>query len=199
MDAGEGLIGKALRDEELYDRMADVATRLQAVMGRLESERGPLGRLMNDQDMSRNLAKSAAGIESVISRIESGQGPLGALSKDDKLVADLKGVTSSLSAVAQRLERGEGSLGKMMTDDTLYRRLDTLSQRLDTLATPHGERGGQSREAPEGPRVLRQPQRRGQRRAHADRRRPQRSEQVLAGAIEGVLIYLSEPAPLIKR
>ena len=68
MDAGEGLIGKALRDEELYDRMADVATRLQAVMGKLESERGPLGRLMNDQDMSRNLAKSAAGIESVISR-----------------------------------------------------------------------------------------------------------------------------------
>jgi phospholipid/cholesterol/gamma-HCH transport system substrate-binding protein len=134
MDAGEGLIGKALRDEELYDRMADVATRLQVVMGKLESERGPLGRLMNDQEMSRNLAKSASGIESVIARIESGHGALGALSKDDKLVADLKGVTSSLNAVAQKLERGEGSLGRMMTDDTLYRRLDTLSQRLETLA-----------------------------------------------------------------
>jgi phospholipid/cholesterol/gamma-HCH transport system substrate-binding protein len=135
MDAGEGLIGKALRDEELYDRMADVATRLQTVMGKLESERGPLGRLMNDQDMSRNLAKSAAGIESVISRIESGHGALGVLSQDEKLVADLKGVVGSLNAVAQKLEKGEGTLGKMMTDDSLYRRLDTLSQRLDTLAT----------------------------------------------------------------
>jgi phospholipid/cholesterol/gamma-HCH transport system substrate-binding protein len=134
MDAGEGLIGKALRDEELYDRMTDVAQRLQAAMGKMESDRGPLGRLMNDQEMSRNLARSAAGIESVISRIESGHGALGALSRDDKLVADLKGVTSSLNAVAARLQRGEGTLGKMMTDDTLYKRLDTLSVRLETLA-----------------------------------------------------------------
>jgi phospholipid/cholesterol/gamma-HCH transport system substrate-binding protein len=134
MDAGEGLIGKALRDEELYDRMTDVATRLQAAMGKLESDRGPLGRMMNDQQMSRNLAKSAAGLEAVISRVESGQGALGALSKDDKLVADLKGVTSNLNAVAARLSRGEGSLGKMMTDDTLYKRLDALTMRLDSLA-----------------------------------------------------------------
>jgi phospholipid/cholesterol/gamma-HCH transport system substrate-binding protein len=135
IDAGEGLVGKALRDEELYDRMTDVAQRLQAAMGKLESDRGPLGRLMNDQEMSRHLSRSAAGIESVISRIESGQGALGALSKDEKLVADLKGVTSNLSAVAARLQRGEGSLGKMLNDDTLYKRLDALSTRLESLAT----------------------------------------------------------------
>lgn len=135
MDAGEGLIGKALRDEELYDRMVDVSTRLQAVMGKMETERGPLGRLMNDQDMSRNLARSAAGIESVISRIESGQGPLGALSKDEKLVSDLKAVTANLNDVSGRLRKGEGSMGKLLTDETLYRRLDTLSVRLESLAS----------------------------------------------------------------
>jgi phospholipid/cholesterol/gamma-HCH transport system substrate-binding protein len=135
MDAGEGLIGKALRDEELYDRMNDVATRLQGALGKVESDRGPLGRMMNDQEMSRNLAKSAAGLEAVIARVESGQGPLGALSKDEKLVADLKGVTSSLNAVASKLQRGEGSLGKMLSDDTLYTRLDTLTARMDSVAT----------------------------------------------------------------
>ena len=36
MDAGEGLIGKALRDDELYDRMVDVSLRLQGVMSKLE-------------------------------------------------------------------------------------------------------------------------------------------------------------------
>src|SRR6188508_2444531 len=134
MDAGEGLIGKALRDEELYDRMTDVATRLQSAMGKMESDRGPLGRLMNDQEMSRNLAKSAAGLEAVISRVESGQGAIGALSKDEKLVADLKGVVGNLNAVSSKLTKGEGSLGKMMTDDTLYRRLEALTLRLDSLA-----------------------------------------------------------------
>src|SRR5688500_4736417 len=47
MDAGEGLIGKALRDEELYDRMLDVSLRMQKVMDKLESDRGPLGMLVN--------------------------------------------------------------------------------------------------------------------------------------------------------
>ncbi len=140
LDAGEGLIGKALRDDELYNRMADVSSRLQAVMGKLETERGPLGRMMNDQEMSRNLARSAAGLQSVISRIESGQGALGALSKDEKLVADLKGVTSSLSSIASRLDKGEGTLGKMLTDDSLYKRLDTLTARLDSL-TARMDRG----------------------------------------------------------
>jgi phospholipid/cholesterol/gamma-HCH transport system substrate-binding protein len=135
LDAGEGLIGKALRDEELYTRMVDVTTRLQGAMGKLESDRGPLGRLMNDEQMSRDLGRSAAGLESVVSRIESGQGALGALSKDEKLVADLKGVTSNLNAIASRLDRGEGSLGKMITDDTLYNRLDALSARLDSLTS----------------------------------------------------------------
>jgi phospholipid/cholesterol/gamma-HCH transport system substrate-binding protein len=134
MDAGEGLIGKALRDEELYDRMLDVSQRLQAAMGKIESERGPLGRLMNDEEMSRNLARSAAGIQSVISRIESGQGALGALSKDDRLVTDLKVMTANLNDVSSRLRRGEGSMGKLLTDDTLYQRLDTLSVRLESLA-----------------------------------------------------------------
>ncbi len=135
IDAGEGLVGKALRDEELYDRMVDVSARLQKMMGKLESERGPLGRMMNDEQMSKDLAKSAAGIEAVVSRIEAGHGALGALSKDEKLVSDLKGVTSSLSEVASRLQKGEGSMGKLLTDDSLYKRLDTLSTRLESLTT----------------------------------------------------------------
>ena len=134
IDAGEGLVGKALRDEELYDRMIDISARLQKAIGKLESDKGPMGRLMNDEKMSRDLAQSAAGIQAVVSRIESGHGALGALSKDDKLVADLKGMTSNMNELVARLQRGEGSMGKLLTDDTLYKRLDTLSAQLASLS-----------------------------------------------------------------
>jgi phospholipid/cholesterol/gamma-HCH transport system substrate-binding protein len=133
MDAGEGLIGKALRDEELYDRMTDVAVRLQAVATKLESSRGPLGRLVNDEEMSRRLASSAQGIDAVVTRIEKGEGPLGALSKDEQMVKNLKAISASMGEVAGKLERGEGSLGKMLTDEQLYTRMNELSQRLDGL------------------------------------------------------------------
>jgi phospholipid/cholesterol/gamma-HCH transport system substrate-binding protein len=133
MDAGEGTLGKALRDEELYNRMVDVGVRLQAVMNKLESPTGPLGRLVNDTEMSRQLSSSVKGIEAVVNRVEQGKGPLGALSKDEQLVADLKSLTANLSEVAGKLQRGEGSAGKLLHDDALFRRLDSVSNRLDTL------------------------------------------------------------------
>jgi phospholipid/cholesterol/gamma-HCH transport system substrate-binding protein len=133
MDAGEGLIGKALRDEELYDRMTDVSERLQGMMGRLESNNGPLGRLMNDREMSQQLASTTRGINSVVARIEAGQGTLGVLTHDDQVARDLKEVTASLKEVAGSLQQGKGTAGRLLTDDALYQKLDTVATRLDTL------------------------------------------------------------------
>ena len=124
MDAGEGLVGKALRDDELYNRMVDVSVRLQAVMTKLESDKGPLGRLMNDEEMSRRLAASARGVEAFTSRIEAGQGALGALSRDEELVKDLKGVVANLADVSGRLKRGEGTAGRLLQDPEMYNNLN---------------------------------------------------------------------------
>jgi phospholipid/cholesterol/gamma-HCH transport system substrate-binding protein len=133
MDAGEGLVGKALRDEELYTRMVDVSTRLQGFMTKIESQTGPLGRLVNDREMSQRLSSSVRGIETMVERIESGRGAIGALTRDEELVSDMKGLTSRLHDVADRLQRGEGTAGRMLQDDSLYRRLADLSLRLDTV------------------------------------------------------------------
>jgi phospholipid/cholesterol/gamma-HCH transport system substrate-binding protein len=135
IDAGEGLLGKALRDEELYERMVDVSERMQNAMSKLESERGPLGRLMNDADMSRQLASSVRGIDSVVARVEAGKGPLGALSKDEQLVHDLKSASSNLADVLQKIERGEGTAGRLLSDDALFNKLDSLTNRFDTLVS----------------------------------------------------------------
>lgn len=133
MDAGEGTIGKALRDEELYDRMNDVAVRLQAVMDKLESPRGPLGRLVNDEDMARRMSESVRSLHSVVSRIDEGKGPLGALSRDEAMAGELRAVTSSLEEITRGLRAGEGTMGRLLTDDTLHQRLDTLTARLDRV------------------------------------------------------------------
>jgi len=133
MDAGEGLIGKALRDEELYERMTDVSQRLQGVLAKLESDKGPLGRLVNDPEMSRGLAASVKAVESVTSRLESGQGALGALTRDEEVARDLKNLTSRLNEVTGRLQRGEGAAGKLLQDEAFSRRLDSTFSHLDTV------------------------------------------------------------------
>ena len=133
MDAGEGLIGKALRDEELYQRMTDVSLRLQGVLAKLESDKGPLGRLVNDPEMSRGLSASVKSLESVATRLESGQGALGALTKDEELARDLKSLTARLNEVSGRLQRGEGAAGKLLQDEAFARRLDGTFSHLDTV------------------------------------------------------------------
>jgi phospholipid/cholesterol/gamma-HCH transport system substrate-binding protein len=133
MDAGEGLIGKALRDDELYQRMLDVSVRLQNVLERLESEKGPLGRMVNDEAMSNRLAGAVESLETVATRIEEGKGTLGALSADDALARDLKALSSSLSEVAGRLSKGEGTAGRLLQDDALFRRVTDVTGRLDAV------------------------------------------------------------------
>jgi phospholipid/cholesterol/gamma-HCH transport system substrate-binding protein len=135
MDAGEGLVGKALRDEELYTRMLDVAVRLQGVLAKLESTRGPLGRLVNDEETSERIAGSVKGIEAVVSRVEAGEGPLGALTRDQELARDLRSTAASLREISGRLARGDGTAGRLLKDDALFQKIDSLSARLDrTLA-----------------------------------------------------------------
>jgi len=131
MDAGEGLLGKALRDDELYRRMTDVSVRLQGFMTKLESDRGPLGRLVNDAEMSRRLASSVKGIETVVGRLEAGQGALGALSKDDELVRDLKSLVAGLDRVTDQLKRGQGTAGHFLNDEAFFRKLEGVVTRLD--------------------------------------------------------------------
>jgi phospholipid/cholesterol/gamma-HCH transport system substrate-binding protein len=140
MDAGEGLLGRALRDEELYVRMADVATRLQGVIARLESSSGPLGRMVNDRELSDRLAASVRGIETVVSRVEAGEGPLGVLTHDEQVARELRTVTANLGEVADRLREGKGTAGRLLQEDGLYQKLDSASARLESL-TLRLERG----------------------------------------------------------
>jgi phospholipid/cholesterol/gamma-HCH transport system substrate-binding protein len=133
MDSGEGLLGKALRDDELYNRMTDVGARLQKLLTKMESAESPLGRLMNDSQMSDRLAASAKSLEAAAARVDAGQGTLGALSRDEELAKDLKSLTASLSRLSGRVEQGEGTMGKLMSDEAMYGRLDQLTARIDRL------------------------------------------------------------------
>jgi phospholipid/cholesterol/gamma-HCH transport system substrate-binding protein len=145
LDAGEGLFGKALRDEELYSRMLDVSVRLQGVLSKLESDHGPLGRLVNDQEMSQRMASSVRSLEEVASRVERGEGTLGALAHDADMAQELKSLTASLSAVAGQLKEGKGTAGHLLQDEALYEKLDRISSRLDLavgkLDDGHGTAG----------------------------------------------------------
>jgi len=133
MDSGEGLLGKALRDDELYNRLTDVSGRLQRLLTKMESDTSPLGRVIGDREMSDRLAATVRNMEAASARLEAGQGALGALSHDDELAKDIKALTASLSHLSTRVEKGEGTMGKLVSDEGLYVKIDQLTSRVDAL------------------------------------------------------------------
>lgn len=135
IDAGEGLFGKALRDDELYNRMTDVATRLQSVVTKLDSKDSPLGLLVHDREMSEHLSASARGLDAVVKRLEAGEGTFGTLSRDKELAQNIKSLALSMSELAGRAQHGQGTMGKLFTEDALYVKLDGLTERLDRVVT----------------------------------------------------------------
>jgi phospholipid/cholesterol/gamma-HCH transport system substrate-binding protein len=141
IDAGEGLLGKVLRDDELYRRLTDVSLRLQGFLGKLESESGPLGRLVNDTEMSRQLASSVRGIEAFAGRLEAGQEP-GRVLEGRRAGRGPEVLVSGLRDVAARLERGEGTAGHLLKDEAFFRKLDGVVTRLDSTLSRLNEGEG---------------------------------------------------------
>src|SRR6266446_1766567 len=133
MDAGEGLIGKALRDEELYVRMTDVSLRLQGVLGKLESDKGALGALTRDEEVARDLKSLTSRLNEVTGRLQRGDGAAGKLLQDEAFSRRLDSTFSHLDTVLARLERGQGTAGKLLQDDELHENLNAAFKELRSL------------------------------------------------------------------
>jgi len=147
--AGEGTVGKLIRDDSLYEdvmglvkslnRTADDLERVSAnareVTDRLAQGKGSLGKLLSEDESAYenltntlhqiNLASQDA--QAVMKRLEAGEGTLGKLlSPDDQVYQDLKDTVASLKAFSEDLGQQQGTVGRLINEDTLYIKIEGL-------------------------------------------------------------------------
>lgn len=102
---------------------SSVASKLDAVVTRIERGEGTMGKLLSSDDSVYNDIKStAASAKSIAERLERGEGTVGKLlSSDDSVYNDLKAAVAAVKSVSERLARGEGTVGRLLADDeSLY-------------------------------------------------------------------------------
>jgi len=145
MNAGRGLLGRLVVDDELAVEFADglasfrmTADNAAVISGDLREGRGPLGRLLSDatleqklDEISENLATISRNLANTTTDIEAGRGAVGMALKDDAFAEEVRSAVASLRDVAERLSNGEGTIGKLMTSDEVY---DDLRQIVDDVA-----------------------------------------------------------------
>lgn len=130
--AGEGTLGKFLKDEDMYDQLRGIMENLNQVSGRLTSGEGMIGKLLaKDDRLYDDLQASAANLKSISDKINQGDGTLGRLlAKDDPLYDDLQASAANLRSVSEKVNQGGGTLGKLVEDDQLYDEAQKLLEEL---------------------------------------------------------------------
>ena len=132
IEAGQGNIGKFVKDEELYDRLNGIAAEGQQLLSDVRHGKGTLSRLMYDDQLYQEIRAPLRRIDDLLGGLQKGQGTAGKLMRDPALFDDLQKTIGDMRALINTINSGKGTAGKLLNDDQLYAQLNRLVARMDS-------------------------------------------------------------------
>jgi len=123
VNAGEGTLGKLLKDESIHNNIAEVSEDLKQIMARIAGGESSLGKLLSKDDgqMYEDGKALMANIRAISQDLADGEGILGKLiSGDDQAFQDLQAILASTRNISESINKGEGTLGRLVRDAKLY-------------------------------------------------------------------------------
>jgi len=123
VNAGEGTLGKLLKDEAIYNNLARISEDLKKIMSRLESGEGSLGMLLTEDDgqLYDDGKALMANLRTISQNLADGKSTLGQLmSGEDTAFHDLEATLAAIRSISESVNEGEGTLGKLVRDAKLY-------------------------------------------------------------------------------
>ena len=133
IESGQGSIGKAINDPDLYNRLNDTLTEMQHIANQINSGKGSIGKLINDQELYDKLSASITKVDRMVDDIDKGQGTIGKLIKDPALYNEAHSTISKANQMMADINAGKGALGKFAHDEEFARKLDDSITKLNSL------------------------------------------------------------------
>ncbi len=123
VNAGEGTLGKLLKDETMYNNMASISESFKQIMSRLENGEGTLGKMLvsDDGQLYDDGKALMANLRSISQNLADGKGTLGQLISGDAMAyEDLEATLAAIRSISEGINEGEGTLGRLVRDAKLY-------------------------------------------------------------------------------
>jgi phospholipid/cholesterol/gamma-HCH transport system substrate-binding protein len=123
VNAGEGSLGKLLKDETVYNNIEQITEDFGNIVSRLEGGEGSLGMLLaaDDGQLYDDGKALMANLRIVSQNLADGKGTLGQLmSGEDTAFQDLEATLTAVRSISESISEGEGTLGKLVRDAKLY-------------------------------------------------------------------------------
>ena len=132
VEAGQGNIGKLLKDEEFYNRLNGIEAEAQQLLKDVRTGSGTLSKLLYDDALYQDLRSPVKRIDNILAGIEGGQGTAGKLLKDPALIDDAQKTLAEIRSLVAYVNSGKGNLGKFVKDEQLHQHLDELVGKLNS-------------------------------------------------------------------
>lgn len=133
VESGQGSIGKLLKDDELYNRINDIAAQVQKITLALNSNQGTLGKLLYDPGLYNDVRTSVSRVDSMVAGVQAGKGTAGKLLNDPALYDEAHKAIVDLRRIMANLEAGKGTAGKLIASDQLHKQISDTIAKLDTM------------------------------------------------------------------
>jgi phospholipid/cholesterol/gamma-HCH transport system substrate-binding protein len=131
IEAGQGNVGKLIKDEELYDRLNGIAAEGQQLLGDIRHGKGTLSRLLYDDALYQEIRSPLRRIDDLLVGLQKGEGTAGKLVKDPALFDDVHKTIGEIRTLVNGVNSGKGTAGKLLNDDQLANQLNVLVSKLN--------------------------------------------------------------------
>ena len=134
VQSGQGSIGKAIKDPELFDRANDMLAQLQKAVGEINSSKGTIGKLLNSDELYNKANAAVDSLNKIIDEVNAGKGTIGKFLKDPSLYDNANKATAQANELMTKINSGKSTIGRLAKDEELGRKIDATITRLNSLA-----------------------------------------------------------------
>jgi phospholipid/cholesterol/gamma-HCH transport system substrate-binding protein len=129
----KGTAGKLINDPELYNKLTQVTTNLEAITHAMANGEGTLGKLLHDDTLFQKANSAIDRLNNITVALDEGKGTAGKFLRDDSLYNNLNSAVAKTNELVADINAGKGTLGKFAKDPQFAGKLDETVTYLDAL------------------------------------------------------------------
>ena len=128
-----------------YDVMTSlrgILTRVDAIIGQVESGQGSIGMLISDEELYNNLNGTVVEARKFTQALNEGGGTVGRLLHDPSVYDRIDGTLARFDQIVEDLQNGQGTAGKLLRDPAVFDEArDAVAQLKQMLADLNAGKG----------------------------------------------------------
>lgn len=132
VDAGEGNLGKLIKDDTLYDRVNSIAGEVSQLVKDVKNSNGTISHLLYDDTLYNDIRKPIQRLDDMLAQLQQARGSAGKLLYDPALYDEAHASITEAKKMLDELNAGKGTAGKLLKDEQVYQQLTQIAGKLDT-------------------------------------------------------------------